>query len=192
MKLNFVILLLAFAMISFQSCSPKSDKETEIKGEPVADENSASETADLEREAKVEKEQEALAEKRRADLEVQAKIIPTYTDKDGNLVYNKAEVDPSFDGGSKAMFKYLRNNVVFPPAALDKGLEGSVFVDFVITKDGNVREVEVTDETSKSTDQSFRDEAIRVVKSMPKWLPGRQRGENVDVKFSIPITFRLS
>lgn len=191
MKKNFIIFLLAIAVISIQSCGSKSEKENEAIAEAEATPAASEEEIRNEKEAKAEKEQEELVEKRKKALEEQSKISLTYKDKKGNIVYNKAEIDPSFEGGNKAMMKYLKENLIFPQSAQDKGLEGSVFVDFVVSASGDVREVEVTEETSKSVDQSFRDEAMRVVISMPNWVPGRQRGENVDVRYSIPITFRL-
>ena len=87
--------------------------------------------------------------------------------------------------------KYLNDNIVFPKDAEEKGLEGTVYVDFVIAASGSVREVTVTDAVGEDVDQSFRDEAVRVVTSMPKWTAGRQNGKAVDVNFSLPITFHL-
>jgi periplasmic protein TonB len=66
-----------------------------------------------------------------------------------------------------------------------------VFVDFIVVANGSVREVMTTDMPGEEIDQSLRDEAIRVVSNMPKWVPGRQHGKPVDVKFSLPITFRM-
>jgi TonB family protein len=94
-------------------------------------------------------------------------------------------------GGDEAMMKYLKENIVFPKDAEDKGLEGTVFVDFIVLEDGSVLEVSVEDAPGEEVDQSFRDEAIRVVNSMPKWTPGHQGGKPVDVKFSLPITFQI-
>jgi TonB family protein len=193
---TFFIFLLATAAISTQSCSSKPEKEIEAM---VAAESSPNEGASvapidiarIEKEAREEKEQEELGAKRMEELQDHLWVSLTYEDKKGNTVYNKAEVDPSYEGGNKAMMKYLRENLIFPQSAKDQGLEGFVFVDFVVSASGAVRDVEVTEETSKSVDQSFRSEAIRVVTYMPKWLPGRQYGKNVDVKFSVPITFRM-
>jgi len=116
---------------------------------------------------------------------------PSYKDAKGNLVYNKADSNPSFVGGNEAMMTYLKENVKFPQDALDKQDEGLVYVDFVIGKNGAVREVEVTEQTNEDVDVSFRSEAARVVASMPKWTPGRQNGKAVDVKYSLPISFEI-
>ena len=116
---------------------------------------------------------------------------PTYKDANGNLIYTKPDSAPAFVGGNKAMMSYLKDNVKFPKDALDKQEEGLVFVDFVITKSGIVRDVEVTEQTNEDVDPSFRSEAARVVSSMPHWVPGRQNGKAVDVKFSLPVSFEI-
>jgi protein TonB len=106
-------------------------------------------------------------------------------------VYYKAEVNPSFTGGQKALDAYLNDNLVYPQEAEELGLEGTVFVDFIVLADGSVNEVEVLNDPSDDIDQRFKDEAVRVVSSMPDWAPGQQRGKAVDVKFSLPITFQI-
>jgi len=194
MKKNLNILVLAIALITAQACGSKSEQTSEGSESPAATETPAIETPELtvaEKRAKLEQETIVREEKRRIAFEKQAKITPTYTDADGNIVYNKAEVDPSYDGGKKAMMKYLNDNIKFPKEAEEKGVEGTVFVDFIVTANGNVREVGVTEEPGEEADQSFRTEAIRVVTAMPKWIPGRQRGKAVQVKYSLPITFRM-
>lgn len=194
MKKNLNIFVLAIALITAQACGSKSEQTSEESESTTAIETPTAETPELtvaEKRAKLEQETIVREEKRRIAFEKQAKISPTYTDADGNIVYNKAEVDPSYDGGKKAMMKYLNDNIKFPKEAEEKGVEGTVFVDFIVTANGNVREVGVTDEPGEVADQSFRTEAIRVVTAMPKWIPGRQRGKAVQAKYSLPITFRM-
>jgi protein TonB len=130
-------------------------------------------------------------EQRRLERLALAESNPTYTDGMGELVYIMGEVDPAFIGGNKAMMDYLRDNLSYPKDAQNRGEEGTVFVDFIVTKTGSVRGVEITDLDSENVDQSLRDEAIRVVSSMPAWTPGSQLGTTVNVKYSIPITFRM-
>lgn len=115
----------------------------------------------------------------------------TYTDTKGTIIYHKAEVNPSFVGGNKAMLKYLNGAIVYPEQAEKDELEGTVFVDFVIGLDGMVSNVEVKDATSEDVDQAFRTEAARVVSSMPNWIPGTQNKVPVNVKYSIPISFHI-
>ncbi len=170
-----------------QACATK----TETKEESTMSEYS-SDSVTLtvsEKRAKLEALKNERAEKRRIELEERFKSTPYYTDAQGNIVYNKAETDPVFIGGTNAMMKYLNDNITFPKEAEAKGLEGTVFVDFVVTAAGNVREVTVTD--TEEVDQSFINEAIRVVTAMPKWTPGSQNSKPVDVKFSLPITFQM-
>lgn len=196
------IFVLAVVLVTAQACGSKSAENSEESAAIDSTETAidskettaASQEITLtvaEKKAKLEKETAERAEKRRIAFEEQAKLTPTYTDADGEIVYNKAEVDPSFDGGKKAMMKYLRDNLKFPKEAEDKGLEGTVFVDFIVGKGGVVRAVGITEEPGEETDKSFRDEAIRVVSSMPKWIPGRQHGKAVQVKYSLPITFEM-
>jgi TonB family protein len=190
MKKSFNIFVLGVALVVAQACGSKSEtisESTEAVGTP---ENVVVLSVE-EKRAKMAEVQAALAEKRRIAFEERFKTTPYYTDANGNVVFNKAEVDPSFVGGDKAMMKYLNDNIVFPKDAEEKGLEGTVYVDFVIAASGSVREVTVTDAVGEDVDQSFRDEAVRVVTSMPKWTAGRQNGKAVDVNYSLPVTFRL-
>lgn len=193
MKKNLTIFILAAALMVAQACGSKSEKTSEesVVAETPTPAVKPVVLTSAEKRAKIENERAARAEKRRIEFEKQAKIAPYYTDSKGNIVYNKAEVDPSFTGGDKAMMKYLRDNLKFPEDAQKEGLEGTVFVDFVVAANGAVREVTVTETPGEEVDQSFRTEAIRVVTSMPKWIPGRQRGKSVDVKFSLPVTFQM-
>ena len=211
MKKTLNIFVLAVALMVAQACGLKSEKTSEESVESEesvgADAMEATESSAVgeeavltvaERRAKVEKERVNVekqtaerTEKRRIEFEEQAKNSPTYTDSEGNIVYNKAEVDPSFTGGHKAMMQYLNSNIKFPKEAEEKGIEGTVFVDFIVSAKGNVREVKVSDAPGEEVDQSFRDEAIRVVTAMPKWVPGRQHGKAVEVRFSLPIAFQM-
>jgi TonB family protein len=87
--------------------------------------------------------------------------------------------------------KYLKENLKYPAEARTKGIEGTVFVDFVIDEKGNVREVVATDVVGENVDLSLKEESVRVVASMPGWKAGLQHGKAVDASFSIPITFEI-
>jgi len=187
MKKLVNILIVAAMVAVVQSCGSKSDKNEDANNDNVV--KTSMPTAEEERKAKLQKEK---ADARRRDKEERLKISRTYKDSKGNIVYNKAEVDPSFKGGENELVKYLNEHIQYPEEAKKKGVEGTVFVDFVIAEDGSVREVVVNDAPfGENVDQALRDEAIRLVKSMPKWVPGKQRGKPVDVKFSLPISFQL-
>ena len=118
-----------------------------------------------------------------------ADIENTYTDQYGNIVYTIVEQKPSFSGGEDALYKFLKSNLNYPEAAIDQKAEGTVHVAFVVSKDGTIRDVEL----AKGLDESsLNEEAMRVVSEMPNWTPGMQQGENVDVKFTLPVTFNLN
>ncbi len=82
---------------------------------------------------------------------------------------------------------YLSQNIKYPKEAAEKGIEGKVHLSFVVEKDGSISEVEVV----KSVDPLLDNEAVRVIKSMHGWIPGRQNDETVRVKYTVPVTFRL-
>ena len=107
--------------------------------------------------------------------------------QDNPQIFNHVEVMPQFPGGETAVLKWLAEKIQYPPDAQDKGIQGRVGTRFVITPDGSIENVEVV----KSVDPSLDKEAIRVVKAMPKWIPGKQNGKPVYVYYSLPIAFRL-
>jgi len=187
MKTIVRITMLSVCLLMAQSCSPKKDNTTDV----VAGEKKEVMPTAAERKATFEKQQAARTERRKLEYEKMLLNTPTYTDTKGNLVYNKAEFEPTYVGGNDALTKYLKDNLVYPQEALDKQEEGLVFVDFVVAKNGTIREVEVTEQTNEDVDVSFRSEAARVVSAMPNWTPGRQKGKAVDVKYSVPISFQI-
>lgn len=94
---------------------------------------------------------------------------------------------PEFPGGKQKLFEYLIENTHYPEIAEKNGVQGRVVVTFMVEKDGCITEAKI----AKSVDQSLDEEAIRVVKSMPKWKPGMCNGEPTRVKYTVPITFRF-
>ncbi len=102
-------------------------------------------------------------------------------------VFLVVEQQPQFPGGMEALAKFLQKEVKYPEIARKAGVEGKVFVQFVVGNDGAIRDVEVVRGIGGGCDE----EAIRLVKSMPKWIPGKQNGRAVAVRFSMPITFKL-
>ena len=104
-----------------------------------------------------------------------------------NKVFEVVEQMPSFPGGDAALMKYLQENTHYPTIAAENGVQGRVVVGFVVEKDGSITDVTVI----KSQDPSLDREAARVVKSMPRWIPGKQNGSAVRVKYQVPVTFRL-
>ena len=102
-------------------------------------------------------------------------------------VYDVVEVMPSFPGGDNALMQYLSNSIKYPVLAEENGVQGRVICTFVVERDGSLTDVKVM----RSVDPSLDKEAVRVIKSMPHWNPGRQGGMAVRVKYTIPVIFRL-
>ena len=102
--------------------------------------------------------------------------------------FDVVEQMPEFPGGAAGMMKFIAENVKYPEEAYSKGIEGRVLVQFIIEKDGSVTNVKVIKKVNDAIDA----EAVRVVKAMPKWKPGKQNGREVRVKYTIPVIFRLS
>ena len=94
---------------------------------------------------------------------------------------------PEFPGGMKELMTYLKDNIKYPKAAQENGIQGRVIVQFVVEKDGTPTEFKVI----RSVDPDLDAEALRVMKEMPKWKPGMQRGQVVRVKYTVPVTFRI-
>ena len=108
-------------------------------------------------------------------------------EEEDNVVFQVVEKMPSFPGGDAELFKFLSNNIKYPVIAQENGIQGRVICQFVVNRDGSIVDVEVV----RSVDPSLDREAIRVIKSMPKWNPGMQRGKPVRVKYTLPVNFRL-
>ncbi len=104
-----------------------------------------------------------------------------------NKVFEYVEQMPSFPGGMAALMQYLSKNIKYPPVAEEMNIQGRVICTFVVERDGSVSDIRI----AKSVDPSLDKEAIRVVSAMPRWIPGRQNGQNVRVKYTLPVTFRL-
>lgn len=101
--------------------------------------------------------------------------------------YDIVEVMPSFPGGQSALMQYLASSIKYPVVAQENGVQGRVIINFVVDDDGSISHVKV----AKSVDPALDREAMRVVESMPKWIPGKQNGECVRVRYSVPVVFRL-
>ena len=99
-----------------------------------------------------------------------------------------AEIEPEFPGGTSALMKYINDTIVYPPSCIESGIQGRVYISFVIEKDGSISTVKLLRGIHKDIDR----EAIRVIKNMPNWKPGEMSyGRKVRVKYNIPVNFRL-
>ena len=104
-----------------------------------------------------------------------------------NKVFDIVEQQPLFPGGPAALMKYLSENTKYPVVAQENGVQDRVTVQFVVEKDGSISDVHVL----RGVDPSLDKEAVRVVKSMPRWTPGKQNGITVRVNYRVPVLFRL-
>lgn len=102
-------------------------------------------------------------------------------------IFTVVEQMPMYPGGYGALMGYLRDNIHYPTVAAENGVQGRVVVGFVVERDGSITDVKIL----RGVDPSLDREAMRVVKSMPKWTPGKQNGSAVRVKYQVPVSFRL-
>jgi len=125
------------------------------------------------------------------NTEVQEYIPPVKVEEeessDETQIFAVVESMPEFPGGEAALYKYLAENIKYPQMAKESGIQGRVFVTFVVEKDGSVTDVRVLRGIGGGCDE----EAIRVVKNMPRWTPGKQRGKAVRVQYNLPVKFTL-
>ena len=118
---------------------------------------------------------------------VETQTVETFATDDSE-VYGAVEVMPEYLGGVNAMYEFIQKNVKYPESAKDKGIEGKVYVQFVVEKDGSLSSFNVLRGVSDDIDA----EALRVLKAMPKWKPGMNDGKPVRVQFTMPFVFKLS
>lgn len=126
-------------------------------------------------------------EKKAAKLPVQLASGEPVKLAPGEELFFIVEDMPEFPGGEAALRQYLGNNVNYPAEAQQKGVQGKVYVTFVVTKDGGIADAKI----ARGVDPSLDKEALRVVNALPKWKPGFQRGEAVNVSYTVPINFVL-
>ena len=122
----------------------------------------------------------------KAKEDIQAPEPPKHVVEE-TKIFTIVEQMPMFPGGDGALMGYLRDNIHYPTVAAENGVQGRVVVGFVVERDGSITDVNIL----RSVDPSLDREAMRVVKSMPRWTPGKQNGSAVRVKYQVPVTFRL-
>ena len=139
-----------------------------------------------------DKEVESIEVNTEDDKEVEvviaAPVEAPEEEEEEEVVFVVVEKMPEFPGGQQALFKYLSENVKYPVIAQENGIQGRVICQFVVNRDGSIVDVEVV---RSGGDPSLDKEAIRVIKSMPKWKAGQQRGKPVRVKYTVPVNFKL-
>jgi protein TonB len=108
-------------------------------------------------------------------------------EEDDNKVFDMVEQNPTFPGGQAELMAWISNHLKYPAIAAENGIEGKVIIQFVVGRNGAIRDANVVRALNPSCDR----EALRVVNAMPRWIPGKQNGKEVSVKFTLPITFKL-
>lgn len=103
-------------------------------------------------------------------------------------IFTEVEVQPEYPGGNEEMFKFLGRKIHYPSPASRAGIQGKVFVNFVVTSEGDIQDIKVL----KGIGYGCDEEAVRVISKFPKWTPGKQNGKAVSVKFTVPINFQLA
>lgn len=163
------------------------------KDELVKEENQVKQMDKLDEKVAVGNEnkegtKDRLAEAVRSDIAVAAPPPPPAPKPEvSNKVFDVVEEMPHFPGGAAALQAFLSSNTKYPVVAQENGVQGRVIVSFVVERDGSITDVRVV----RSVDPSLDREASRVVRSMPRWSPGKQNGSAVRVKYTVPVVFRL-
>lgn len=138
----------------------------------------------------VELEEEFEFESTEADDNLVINAVPVIDDEGGegeSEVFIIVEDMPEFPGGEAALRKWIFDHVKYPPIAAENGIQGKVYVQFVVDKDGTITNAKV----ARPVDPALDQEALRVVNMLPKWKPGKQRGKPVRVSYTVPINFQL-
>ncbi|MCI6702342.1 MAG: energy transducer TonB [Prevotella sp.] len=162
------------------------------KDELVKEENQVKQMDDLDKKVAVGvKDQEGVKDRTveaiRNDIAVNTPPKEEVKQQVVEKIFDVVEVPPTFPGGEGQLRAWLASNTKYPPVAEDNGIQGRVIVQFVVERDGSVSNVNVV----RGVDPSLDKEAARVVRSMPKWTPGKQNGQAVRARFNVPVVFKL-
>ena len=111
----------------------------------------------------------------------------TPTKEEEAKVFDVVDEMPSFPGGDAELMRFLHDHMKYPAVAEENGIQGKVIVNFIVERDGSISNAQI----KKSVDSSLDKEAIRLIKSMPRWIPGKQNGSTVRVRYTVPVNFRL-
>lgn len=164
-------------------------QQEEIKAPPPPEAPSVAEVLNIV-EDNADVKETAIASTEENHEAVEVKYVPIEVeeeDPEENVIFQVVEVMPEFPGGMAECLKFLGKNIKYPTIAQENGVQGRVIVQFVVNKDGSIVDPVVV----RSVDPYLDKEALRVIKSMPKWKPGQQRGKAVRVKYTVPVTFKL-
>ncbi|SHG03047.1 energy transducer TonB [Dysgonomonas macrotermitis] len=115
------------------------------------------------------------------------KVIVEEIEPEINIEVDTIGVMPQFPGGDQELMKFISNNLKYPVIAQENGIQGRVTLRFVVKKDGSIADIQII----RGLDPSCDKEAMRVVKAMPRWIPGKQNGQTADISYVLPVNFRL-
>jgi periplasmic protein TonB len=199
-RINSFAILVITAVFFIYSCSPASKKESKSEesqdeitaAEPSSDPETSNEWIESSDASKLsstwvdEEDKGELsntwAEDAFSEESEGSSLSNSWVDAEGEIIYKKTEVPPEFVGGKEALFEYINKNIVYP----EDVVRGNVYVAFVVTKEGAIRDVRVVKGINENCDK----EAIRLIKNMPPWDPGMQKGKIVSSVYGLPIIFR--
>ena len=186
-RINYSLILTSLALTMFLfSCSMKKIKDIKDKfDEPEQVENGIISDDSLAHASETEETTPAVKSTTETGEITAESPAPkkVFTGK----VYEIVEDMPTFPGGVTELMKWLDSHVRYPTAAIRDGIQGRVFVSFIVEPNGSVSNAKLVRRVDPSLDQ----EALRVVAEMPKWIPGKQHGAAVRVKYNVPVTFKL-
>ena len=121
------------------------------------------------------------------NIEITPVVVEEEEEDKEDEIFQVVEQEPAFPGGVEALYKFVQSNLKYPQLAKENNIEGRVFVQFVVEKDGSVSNVKA----ARDIGGGCGAEAVRVVKAMPKWAPGKQRGKAVRAAYTLPVVFKL-
>jgi protein TonB len=146
----------------------------------------------VEDDVELEQQEIASSEDSGNSAQVQTYVAPAAAnleeeEESAQQIFTVVEEMPSFPGGDGELLRFLSSSIKYPVIAQENGIQGRVTCAFVVNRDGSVVDAEVV----RGVDPSLDKEALRVINTMPKWTPGKQRGKPVRVKYTVPVTFKL-
>ncbi len=144
----------------------------------------------VEDDVELEEQDIVTSEDNQNEAQVQTYVAPAVVEEEeesAQQIFTVVEEMPKFPGGDAELLKFIAKSIKYPVIAQENGIQGRVICSFVVNRDGSVVDAEVL----RGVDPSLDKEALRVIATMPKWTPGKQRGKPVRVKYTVPITFRL-
>jgi TonB family protein len=199
-KLFFTLPLMALLIVFISSVNGCNEKEKNSANPPVSttvqkDEKGSTVSTPVQKDEKSSPVSKAIQKKKDglsvSNSGLKNKIVSSVSTNgqkdDNSKIFTYADQMPVYPGGDKALYNFIGKNIVYPEVAKKAGVTGKIYVQFVIDKDGSVTDVK----TQKGIGAGCDEEAVRVIKMMPKWIPGKNNGELVKTRISMPIVFAL-